>query len=45
MLVVVESKETALINTNLTIDAGKRFQLLTTDGKVAYEGPHHSSFF
>ena len=30
--------KTALINTNLTIDAGKRFQLLTTDGKVAYEG-------
>lgn len=34
----VNHPKTALINTNLTIDAGKRFQLLTTDGKVAYEG-------
>ena len=30
--------QTALINTNLTIDAGKRFQLLTPTGEIAYEG-------
>ena len=30
--------KTALINTNLTIDAGKRFQLLTPTGEIAYEG-------
>ena len=34
----INHPKTALINTNVTIDAGKRFQLLTTDGKVAYEG-------
>lgn len=34
----VNHPKTALINTNLTIDAGKRFQLLTPTGEIAYEG-------
>lgn len=34
----INHPKTALINTNVTIDANKRFQLLTTDGQVAYEG-------
>ena len=34
----IDHPKTALINTNATKDAGRRFQLLTSDGKVAYEG-------